>query len=150
MKTKWNSPPLCCDTAVMHKAQIQPILSVAFGEQGAELTQVSRHLYTAKVDSVDYFVEIDNERMAFRILQAVAGVNGLLSHGEFDLMLDVVKTFHKDYDGSWNGGHPYVCSPWHEANEARKIKSRRLKRTIDDFFEVWSFACANATALTDT
>lgn len=125
-------------------------LEKAFSELGAELKKDSCGLYIVKYNSMEYFLDLDENGGAFCILQTVMGLQGELSQSEFNMMLDVVRSFHKEYNGDWNDGLSYVYSPWYNINESNEFNSKSLERIIKDFFEAWSFACANACLITDT
>ena len=134
----------------MGKTTVRNKLMNAFAELGAEMEEDSCGLYIVNFDSMDYFLDLDEKEGGFCLLQTVMGLQGELSQSEFDIMLDVVRSFHKEYNGEWNGGLSYVYSPWYDINESNEFNSKSLERIIKDFFEAWSFACANACLLTDT
>ena len=134
----------------MGKTTVRNKLKKAFSELGAEMKKDSCGLYIVKYNSMDYFLDMDEKEGAFCILQTVMGLQGELSQSEFDIMLDVVRSFHKEYNGDWNDGLSYVYSPWYHINESNEFNSKSLERIIKDFFKAWSFACANACLITDT
>lgn len=134
----------------MGKMTVRNKLLKAFAELGAEMKKDTCGLYIVKFNSMDYFLDLDEKEGAFCVLQTVMGLQGELSQSEFEMMLDVVKHFHKDYNGEWNDGVSYVYSPWYIISESNDFNSKSLERIIKDFFEVWSFACANACLITDT
>lgn len=132
----------------MNKTTVKYILQTAFAELGAEMKKNSCGLYIVKYKSMEYFIEMDENDGTFFLFQTVIGINGELSQKEFGTVLDVVRHFHSEYNGEWNEGLPYVHSPWYNAKN-HEFDSKKLERIINDFFEVWSFACANACMLTD-
>lgn len=134
----------------MGKTTVRNKLKKAFSELGAEMKKDSCSLYSVKYNSMEYFLDMDEKEGAFCILQTVVGLQGELAQCEFDIMLDVVRSFHNEYNGEWNEGLSYVYSPWYNINESNEFNSKSLERIIKDFFEAWSFACANACLITDT
>lgn len=126
------------------------MLLAAFAELGAEMKKDSCGLFIVKYNSMEYFLDLNEKESAFCILQTIMGLHGELSQSEFDTVLDVVRSFHKEYNGEWNEGLSFVCSPWYNINESNEFNSKGLERIIKDFFEAWSFACANACLITDT
>ena len=134
----------------MGKTVVRDKLLKAFADLGADIKKDSCGLYIVNYDSMEYFVDFDENEGAFCILQTVMGLDGELSQTEFDVMLAVVRNFHKEYNGEWNEGVSYVYSPWYYINESNEFNSKSLERIIKDFFEAWSFACANACLITDT
>ena len=134
----------------MGKTVVRSKLLKAFADLEADIKKDSCGLYIVNYDSMEYFVDFDENEGAFCILQTVMGLDGELSQSEFDVMLDVVRNFHKEYNGEWNDGVSYVYSPWYYINKSNEFNSKSLERNIKDFFEAWSFACANACLITDT
>lgn len=134
----------------MSKTMVKDKLIKTFSELGTEMKMDHCGLYMVKYDSIDYFIELDEEEGVFCVLQIVMGLQGELLQSEFDLMLDVVRSFHKEYNGEWNNGLSYVYSPWYDIKEPNKFNSKSLERIIKDFFEAWSFAGANACLITDS
>lgn len=132
----------------MGKRTVKHSLQVALADLGAEMRKDSCGLYIVKYNSMEYFIEMDENDGIFCLFHSVMGVNGELSENEFSTVLDVVKHFHGEYNGEWNEGLSYVHSPWYNAR-SHEFDSKELERIINDFFEVWSFACANACMLTD-
>lgn len=132
----------------MGKRTVKHSLQVALADLGAEMRKDSCGLYIVKYNSMEYFIEMDENDGTFYLFQTVMGINGELSENEFGTVLDVVKHFHGEYNGEWNEGLSYVHSPWYNAR-SHEFDSKELGRIINDFFEVWSFACANACMLTD-
>lgn len=130
----------------MERKRITDTLQKAFAEIGAEMKKDSCGLFIVKHDSMEYFIELDEKDDVFCIMQIVMSLNGSLTKNEFDTILNVVKDFYKDYNGEWNGGQSYVYSPWYSI---KGVNGNILKKIIKDFFDVWSFACANACILTD-
>lgn len=133
----------------MGETTVQNQLKKAFSDLGAEMKKCSCSLYIVKYNSMEYFLDMDEKEGAFCIMQTVMGLQGELSQSEFEIMLDVVRSFHKEYNGEWNEELSYVYSPWYNINEANEFNSKSLERIIKDFFKVWSFACANACLITD-
>lgn len=132
----------------MGKRTVKHSPQVALADLGAEMRKDSCGLYIVKYNSMEYFIEMDEKDGTFCLFQTVMGINGELSENEFGTVLDVVKHFHGEYNGEWNEGLSYVHSPWYNAR-SHEFDSKELERIINDFFEVWSFACANACMLTD-
>lgn len=132
----------------MSKTTVEYILQTAFAELGAEMKKDSCGLYIVKYNSMEYFIEMDENDGTFCLFQTVMGINGELSQKEFGTVLDVVRHFHREYNGEWNEGLSYVHSLWYNARN-HEFDSMKLERIINDFFEVWSCACANACMLTD-
>lgn len=133
----------------MGKTTVRNKLKKAFSELGAEMKKDACGLYIVNYNSMEYFIELDEKEGGFCILQIVMGPQRELSQAEFDITLNVVRSFHKEYDGFWNEGLPYVYSPWYDIHESNELDSKSLEKLIQDFFEVWSFACANAGLITD-
>lgn len=134
----------------MGKTTVRNKLLKAFAELGAEIKKDSCGLYIFKYNSMEYFLDFDEKEGTFCILQTVMGLQGELSQSEFETMLDVVRSFHKEYDGEWDERLSYVYSPWYDINDSNEFNSKSLEKIIKDFFEAWSFACANACLITDT
>lgn len=132
----------------MGKITVKHSLQVAFAELGAEMRKDSCGLFVARYNSMEYFIEVDENDGTFCVLQTVMGINGELSRRDFDTMLEVVKHFHNEYNGEWNDGLSYVYSPWYSVR-CHEFGSKDLEKIVNDFFDVWSFACANACMLTD-
>ena len=130
----------------MAKKTVINALKAACAEIGAEMKKTSCDLFIVERDNIDYFFDVDEKNGRFCILQTVMGLNGKLTESDFNTMLDVVKNFHKDYDGEWNDGVSFISSKWY----SKEVDGESLKKIIDDFFTSWSFACANACLLTDT
>lgn len=130
----------------MAKKTVINALKAACAEIGAEMKKTSCDLFIVERGNIDYFFDVDEKNGRFCILQTVMGLNGNLTESDFNTMLDVVKNFHKDYDGEWNDGVSFICSKWYN----KEVDGESLKKIIDDFFTAWSFACANACLLTDT
>lgn len=134
---------------VMDKETTKNMLQTAFAELGAEMKKDSCGLFIVKYDSMEYFLDLDEKDGTFCILQTVMGLDRALTQKEFDTMLDVVRSFHNEYDGVWNGGVSYLHSPCYSIRESHGFSSKSLEKIVKDFFEAWSFACANACMLTD-
>lgn len=98
---------------------------------------------------MEYFLDLDEKEGVFCFLQTAMGLQGELPQSEFDMMLGVVRSFHKEYNGEWNEGLPYVYSPWYNINVSNELNRKSLEKIIKDFFEAWLFACANACLITD-
>lgn len=134
----------------MGRTTVRNNLLKASAELGAEMKKDACGLYIIQYDSMEYFLALDEKEGSFCILQTVMGLQGKLSQSEFDIMLDVVRSFHKEYNGEWNEGLSYVYSPWYIVRGTNEFNGKSLERIINDFFEAWSFACANACLITDT
>lgn len=132
----------------MGKITIRHKLLKIFIELGVEMKRDSCGLYIVKYDSIDYFLDLNGKEDSFCILKTVMGLQGDLSQVEFDMMLDVVRGFYKEYNGEWNEGVSYVYSPLYNVNKPHEFNSKNLEKIIKDFFQVWSFACANACLIT--
>ena len=68
-------------------------------------------LYYHRRDDIDYLVDVDEEEEIFCLIERVVGLKGELTKEQFDIAKDVIKHFHKDYDGDWNDGKSYITSP---------------------------------------
>lgn len=104
---------------------------------------------TIKKNNIDYMLYIDEDTETFSVMQYVSGLYGTLTKQEFDTALDVVKEFHKDYDGDWNDGTSYLSSPAYCLKGVKILPKEELEKILEDFFKAWSFMCANTCAITD-
>lgn len=117
-------------------------------EMGCDLKKDGT-LYSFEKDHIDYLVDVDEEEETFCLIEMVMGLKGELTQGQFDTAMDVVKHFHKDYDGDWNDGKSYIASPSYCLKGFKGIPRDQMEEIIKDFFEVFSFMCANACLVTD-
>ena len=104
---------------------------------------------TIKKNNINYMLYIDEDTETFSVMQYVSGLYGTLTKQEFDTALDVVKEFHKDYDGDWNDGTSYLSSPAYCLKGVKTLPKEELEKILEDFFKAWSFMCANTCAITD-
>lgn len=117
-------------------------------EMGIELKKDDT-LYSFEKDHVDYLVDVDEEEETFCLIEMVMGLKGELTKEQFDIAMDVVKHFHKDYDGDWNDGKSYIASPTYCLKGFKGIPKDQMEEIIKDFFDVFTFMCANACLVTD-
>ena len=130
----------------MGKIMLRKMLKEAFAEFGAEMRKNTDGVFVVKYNSIEYFLDLNYDDETFCIIQVVMGPNGKLSQREFKIMMSVVKEFHPECDGSWNGGYSYICSQWYGIkDEHGECSSARLEKIFKDFFAIWTFACANAS-----
>lgn len=106
-------------------------------------------LYSFKKDYIDYLIDVDEEEETFCLIEMVVGLNGELTKQQFDVAMDVVKHFHKDYDGEWNDGKSYIVSPTYCLKGFKDIPKEQMEKIVKDFFEAFTFMCANACLVTD-
>ena len=123
-------------------------IASALAEIGCEL-KIDGTLYSFQKDYIDYLVDVDEEEEIFCLIERVVGLKGELTKEQFDIAIDVIKHFHKDYDGDWNDGKSYITSPTYCLNRFKVIPKNQMEEIIKDFFEVFAFMCANACMLTD-
>lgn len=123
-------------------------LQAAFAELGAVMEMDHCGLFLLKYDNMEYFIDVDEKEGGFCVSQIVMGINGKLSQSEFDTVMDVVKSYHPEYEGEWNEGLAYVLSPWYIVSRTR-FNGKAFKIILENFFEAWSFACTNAAIVTD-
>ena len=123
-------------------------IASVLAEIGCEL-KIDGTLYSFQKDYIDYLVDVDEEEEIFCLIERVVGLKGELTKEQFDIAIDVIKHFHKDYDGDWNDGKSYITSPTYCLNRFKVIPKNQMEEIIKDFFEVFAFMCANACMLTD-
>ena len=85
-------------------------IAKVFDELGISLVKEDT-LYTFEKEHVDYLMDISEDEETFTLINIIVGLKGELTKDQFDTSLDVVKHFHEDYDGDWNGGSSYFTSP---------------------------------------
>lgn len=130
----------------MGKIKMRRMLKTAFAEFGAEMRRDRDGAFVVRYKSVEYLISLDETDEIFCLIQMVKGPNGLLSPSEFGTMMSVVKEFYPECDGNWNGGYSYIESKLYSIwDEHGECSSARLEKIIKDFFETWTFACANAS-----
>ena len=123
-------------------------IASVLAEIGCEL-KIDGTLYSFQKDYIDYLVDVDEEEEIFCLIERVVGLKGELTKEQFDIAIDVIKHFHKDYDGDWNDGKSYITSPTYFLKRFKVIPKNQMEEIIKDFFEVFAFMCANACMLTD-
>ena len=123
-------------------------IASVLAEIGCELKKDGT-LYSFQKDHIDYLVDVDEEEEIFCLIEMVVGLKGELTKEQFDIAIDVVKHFHKDYDGDWNDGKSYITSPTYCLKRFKVIPKDQMEEIIKDFFEVFTFMCVNACMLTD-
>lgn len=130
------------------KAKTFKKIASVLAEIGCEL-KIDGALYSFQKDYIDYLVDVDEEEEIFCLIERVVGLKGELTKEQFDIAIDVIKHFHIDYDGDWNDGKSYITSPTYCLNRFKVIPKNQMEEIIKDFFEVFTFMCANACMLTD-
>ena len=130
------------------KAKTFKKIASVLAEIGCEL-KIDGTLYSFQKDYIDYLVDVDEEEEIFCLIERVVGLKGELTKEQFDIAIDVIKHFHIDYDGDWNDGKSYITSPTYCLNRFKVIPKNQMEEIIKDFFEVFTFMCANACMLTD-
>lgn len=130
------------------KAKTFKKIASVLAEIGCEL-KIDGALYSFQKDYIDYLVDVDEEDEIFCLIERVVGLKGELTKEQFDIAIDVIKHFHIDYDGDWNDGKSYITSPTYCLNRFKVIPKNQMEEIIKDFFEVFTFMCANACMLTD-
>lgn len=123
-------------------------LAKVLAELGCELKE-DETFYSFEKDHIDYLVYVDEEKESFCLIETITGFNGELSKEQFEIAMDVVKHFHKDYDGYWNEGTPYISSPTYCLKRFRSMPKDQMEEIIKNFFETFAFMCANAYLVTD-
>lgn len=119
-----------------------------FSELGIELVNQDM-LYSFEMNHIDYLLDISEEEETFTIINIIVGIKGALSKEQFETSLDVVKHFHENYDGDWNGGSSYFTSPSYSLHGIKSIPKDQMEKIIEDFFEVYTFMCLNVCIVTD-
>lgn len=133
----------------MKHKRLNQVLQSSFAELGGEMTKDPCGLFFVKCNSMEYFLYLDEKEYSFCILQTVIGQQGKLSKSQFDIMKGVLKEFHNEYDVEWNEGLTYVLSPNYCLRGIADFSSSVLNEIIQEFFDAWAFACANAYLVTD-
>lgn len=106
-------------------------------------------LYSFEKEHVDYLMDISEDEETFTLINIIVGLKGELTKDQFDTSLDVVKHFHEDYDGDWNGGSSYFTSPSYCLHGFKSVPKDQMEKIIEDFFEAYSFMCMNVCMVTD-
>lgn len=119
-----------------------------FSELGIELVNQDM-LYSFEMNHIDYLLDISEEEETFTIINIIVGIKGTLSKEQFETSLDVVKHFHENYDGDWNGGSSYFTSPSYCLHGIKSIPKVQMEKIIEDFFEVYTFMCLDVCMVTD-
>lgn len=100
-------------------------------------------------DRVSFLVDVDEEEETFALIEIVVGLNGELTQNEFDLAMDVVKIFHKDYVGRWNNGKSYLSSPLYSLKGLKNIPKVLMKQIVKGFWEAYICMYTNVCMATD-
>lgn len=111
----------------------------ALAELGYELKK-DGDLISFEMDSVDYFVCIDEEEKNFCVFGIVLG-----SKDQFEMAMEVVNHFHRDYEGDWNDGKSYISSPVYSLKGFKAIPKELMNEIVNEFQEVCSFMEALVT-----
>ena len=106
-------------------------------------------LLDVEYEYIQMFISPDKKRNSFAIVAIVIDAQGNLDEHQFDIGLDVVRDFHKDYRGNWNDGSPLFASPEYRVAPKAELDPAWLKDKLEDFWDAYTFLQTNLFMLGD-